>query len=280
MVLRRGDTGEPVKSFQRGLNKLGAMLIVDGQFGAGTRDAVEQARAQLQHPGSPDEADEALQTAVDQVPDPFPATTAAGVTFIARHEVSDAVTYRKRFQVPCCPPSPSGITIGIGYDCRFATPQELRADWKGLLSDADIERLVGISGREGNDALRQAVSTVVVPLHAAMSVFVKRTLPLFLTRARAIYPQVDTLSPARRAALLSLVYNRGDRLSDSNAERQDRREMRAIRDLLAAGREDQVGAQFESMTRLWDPVTAPGLITRRRQEAKLWNEGFAAVRLE
>lgn len=280
MVLRRGDTGEPVKSFQRGLNKLGAMLIVDGQFGAGTRDAVEQARAQLQHPGSPDEADEALQTAVDQVPDPFPATTAAGVTFIARHEVSDAVTYRKRFQVPCCPPSPSGITIGIGYDCRFATPQELRADWKGLLSDADIERLVGISGREGNDALRQAVSTVVVPLHAAMSVFVKRTLPLFLTRARAIYPQVDTLSPARRAALLSLVYNRGDRLSDSNAERQDRREMRAIRDLLAAGREDQVGAQFESMTRLWDPATAPGLITRRRQEAKLWNEGFAAVRLE
>jgi hypothetical protein len=280
MVLKRGDTGDAVKVFQRGLNKLGAMLIVDGQFGAGTRDAVEQARTELRQPGPPDEADDGLQKAVADAPDPFPPTTAAGVTFIARAEVSDAVTYRKRFQVPCCPPSPSGITIGIGYDCRFATPDELRADWKGLLSDADIGRLIGVSGKEGTDALRQTVGDVVVPLHAAMSVFVKRTLPLFLSRVRSIYPEVDRLSPARRAALLSLVYNRGNRLSDSSAERQDRREMRTIRDLLAAGRDDEVGAQFESMTRLWDPAKAPGLITRRREEAKLWNEGFAAVRLE
>jgi GH24 family phage-related lysozyme (muramidase) len=90
---------------------------------------------------------------------------------------------------------------------------------------------------------------------------------------------VDQLSPARRTALVSLVYNRGARLEDREA-RQERREMRAIRDLLAAGRFDEVAAQFEAMTRLWDPAKVAGLIQRRRHEAKLWNEGFAALSLE
>ena len=55
--------------------------------------------------------------------------------------------------------------------------------------------------------------------------------------------------------------------------------MRAIRDLLATGRFDDVPGQFEAMTRLWDPVKVAGLITRRRNEAKLWREGFAALNL-
>jgi hypothetical protein len=39
MVLRRGDGGESIKTLQRGLNKLGSMLLVDGDFGAGTANA-------------------------------------------------------------------------------------------------------------------------------------------------------------------------------------------------------------------------------------------------
>ena len=39
MVLRSGDKGKAVKELQRGLNKLGSMLLIDGQFGPGTRDA-------------------------------------------------------------------------------------------------------------------------------------------------------------------------------------------------------------------------------------------------
>ena len=280
MVVRTGDSGEPVKDVQRGLNKLGAMLLVDGEYGRSTRDAVAIARQRLGCPGPADEVDDALQAAIAAVPEPFPPLTSAGLTFIARAEVSDAVTYRKKFQTPCAPPRPSGITIGIGYDCAFVTPSELRADWQEALPAGAIDRLVPVCGKEGSEDLRELVKDVVIPLDAAMTVFARRSLVRFVDRTRGIYPQIDALPPARRTALVSLVYNRGTRLTDREPARQERREMRAIRDLLAAGAHDAVAAQFESMTRLWDPARAGGLIRRRREEAKLWQEGFAALQLE
>ena len=280
MVLRRGDSGEPVKSVQRGLNKLGAMLLIDGQFGRGTCDAVEHARVRLGRPGPADEVEEALQAAIAAAPEPFPPLTAAGLTFIARAEVSDLATYRTKYQAPCAPPRPSGITIGIGYDCAFVTPTELRADWEQALPAATIERLFPVCGKEGSAQLCELVKDVVVPLDAAITVFARRSLEQFVNRTRVIYPQLDTLTPARRTALVSLVYNRGTRLTDKDPAREERREMRVIRDLLAAGAQDAVAAQFESMTRLWDPAKTPGLIRRRREEATLWQQGFAALQLE
>jgi len=105
MVLRRGNSGDPVKVLQRGLNKLGAMLLVDGDYGQGTEAAVADARETLAMPGPANVADDALQAAVAAIPDPFPPLTAAGVTFIARtgshrrgavsHAVPDAVLARE-----------------------------------------------------------------------------------------------------------------------------------------------------------------------------------------
>jgi GH24 family phage-related lysozyme (muramidase) len=40
-----------------------------------------------------------------------------------------------------------------------------------------------------------------------------------------------------------------------------------------------VPAQFESMTRLWQNVSA-GLVKRRRAEARLWQSGFGALKLD
>jgi peptidoglycan hydrolase-like protein with peptidoglycan-binding domain len=40
MRLTVNDTGDAVKGLQRGLNKLGSLLVVDGQFGSGTQDAI------------------------------------------------------------------------------------------------------------------------------------------------------------------------------------------------------------------------------------------------
>ena len=62
MVLRSGDRGEAVKTLQRGLNKFGSMVLVDGDFGAGTRNAVVGVREQLGRPGPP-EADDDFQPA-------------------------------------------------------------------------------------------------------------------------------------------------------------------------------------------------------------------------
>jgi peptidoglycan hydrolase-like protein with peptidoglycan-binding domain len=280
MTLGTGDKGEGVKQLQRDLNKLGAMLIVDGDFRSSTRDAVIDARAMLNAPGPP-EADDALQAAIASHPDPFPPLTAAGVTFIARAEVSSGTAYRRKFQNPCCPPAPSGITIGIGYDCQFVTRPQFIADWQDMLPRDTIDRLVPVLGRVGTPALLAMVDDLVVPLFSAMSVFTKRTLPACMNDVRSIYPQVDQLPEARRTALASLVYNRGSRLKDRD-ERQDRREMRAIRDRLASGdaaRIDGVADEFDAMTRLWDPEKAAGLIQRRHDEARLWREGFAALQL-
>jgi hypothetical protein len=277
MVLRRGDRNDTVKGLQRGLNKFGSMLLVDGDFGAGTSTAVGSAREQLGRPGPSDVAEDDLQQAVAAAPDPRPPLTAAGVTFIAREEVSDATAYQRRFQLPTCPPAPSGVTIGIGYDCRFVDRREFESDWGDVLPAAAVGQLAGVLGKQGTPALLVPLAGVVVPLSAAMRVFATRSLPKYLAQTRSIYPQVDDpgLTAAQRTALVSLIYNRGTDLAG------DRRlEMRTIRDLLAAGRNDEVAGQFESMTRLWDPVTTGGLIRRRRSEATLWRDGFAALQLE
>jgi GH24 family phage-related lysozyme (muramidase) len=241
MLLKQGDSGEGVRSLQRGLNKLGSILLVDGRFGPGTRDSVIDCRVALRQPGPP-EADDALQQALAALPDPFPPLTPAGVTFIARAEVSGPREYRMKYKNPVWPSAESGVTIGIGYDLRFADSDRLNADWKSQLPPAAITRT--------------------------------------LDQTRSIYPQVQDLAPARRTALVSLVYNRGARLQDKDPARQERREMRAIRDLLAAARFDEAADQLDAMSRLWDPAKLPGLVQRRHDEAKLWRSGFSALQLD
>ncbi len=278
MLLKQGDSGEPVKSLQRGLNRLGSMLLVDGDFGPGTRDAVVDARVLLRLPGPP-EADETLQQAVAAVPDPFPSLTAAGVTFIAREEVSGPREYRRKYKNPVWPSAESGITVGIGYDLQFVDQDSLREDWGDQLPSDAIARLSTVVGVRGSEERLARVHDIEVPLLAAMHVFQQRTLPSYQRRTLSIYPQVQNLSPERRSALVSLVYNRGTRLKDEDPVRQERREMRAIRDLLAAGDFEAVADELEAMARLWNPNKTPGLIRRRQDEAKLWRSGFDALQL-
>lgn len=278
MLLKQGDSGDAVKVLQRGLNTLGSILLVDGDFGPATRDAVADARVMLQRPGPP-QADDALQQTLTALPDPFPPLTASGVTFIARAEVSGPREYRRRYKNPIWPSPESGITIGIGYDLQFVDGAQLRTDWGNHLSPDAINRLGTVLQVRGSEERLASVRDVEIPLLAAMAVFLRRTLPRYLDQTRSIYPQVDTLPPPRRTALVSLVYNRGARLEDRDAERQERREMRQICDLLAAGNTNGVAEQFERMTRLWDPDRLPGLIQRRHDEARLWRSGFEALQL-
>jgi len=231
-------------------------------------------------PGPADVSDDALQAAVAALPEPCAQEAAAGVTFIARQEVTDAARYRTRYQTPCWPGKRSGITIGIGYDCSFVGADRLRADWGVALGADAIAQLAGVVRQVGSDALLAQVRAIAVPLTAAMKVFTTSTLPRYLADARRAFPQIDDLPPARRSALVSLVYNRGAGLKDLNVLKEDRKEMRNIRALLAAGELEGVAAQFELMTRLWDPDKEKGLIQRRRDEAALWRDGFAALKLE
>ena len=279
MILRLNDHGDSVKRLQRNLNKLGSVLLVDGDFGPGTRTAVITARANVAVAGAGPvgnvgDADEALQTALTALRDPFPPLLRApGGTFIARLEIGSPRQYTSMYRHPVWPSEDSGITIGIGYDLKFVTRTQFEADWSGVLSAPDIGRLAAAFGVTGSNQLRQTVVDLDFPLDVAMKVFRDRTLPEFISKTRSIYPQLDSLSPERATALVSLVYNRGASLDGDR-----RREMRAIQTLLASDDQDAVAAEFDAMERLWEPTS--GLVKRRHDEARLWRSGFAALQLD
>jgi peptidoglycan hydrolase-like protein with peptidoglycan-binding domain len=278
MPLTAGSPPEPVKALQRGLNRLGSILLVDGDFGPATADAVADARATLALPGPP-EADDLLQSRIAAVADPFPPLTAAGVTFIARAEIAGPREYRRRFSHPVWPSPQSGITIGVGYDLQEVDPGQFDADWGGRLPAADLDLLGHVVGVVGSRSRLDLVSRVDVSLFTAIAVFLSRTLPAFDRLTREAFPRALELPAARRTALVSLVYNRGPSFSDRNRDRQDRREMRAIRDRLALGDVERVAEQIDSMARLWEG-RLPGLVKRRHDEARLWRSGFAALQLD
>lgn len=276
MILRRGDEGPAVMTLQRALDRIGSMLLVDGDFGPGTRDAVVDGRLALNQPGPP-EADDAFQNALAAVSEPFPFLGAPGLTFIGRAEIGGPRLYREKYSHPVWPTASSGITIGVGYDLQFVDAGQLRDDWRTLPTTA-LDSLATVVGKPGSVDRLARVSWVAVPLPDAMRVFVERSLPEYSSLTRSIYPQVDSISTHQRAALVSLVFNRGTRLTDNDPVREERREMRRIQSLLAAGRLDDIDEQFEEMARLWPSI--PGLVERRRLEARLWRAGFSAVQMD
>lgn len=83
------------------------------------------------------------------------------------------------------------------------------------------------------------------------------------------------MPPLCFGVLVSLVYNRGSRMTDSPKAPGDRAEMRAIRDAVAGGQFAVIPAQLRSMQRLW-PI-GNGLRDRREREAKLFELGLAQV---
>ena len=169
MILRFGDVGGGVNTLQRRLNRLGSLLLVDGRFGTGTRDAVADARTALRIPGSAD-ADDTFQEALDAIGDPFPALTSAGVTFIGRCEVAGPSEYRQRYAKPCWPSATSGITIGIGYDLQFVSEQRFRADWGDRLPLDALDRLGTVTAVVGSAARLAQVHDVRIPLATAVAV--------------------------------------------------------------------------------------------------------------
>lgn len=189
-----------------------------------------------------------------------------GVDMLVAFEVSSETAYAKKYQHPIWPGGESGVTIGIGYDLAHQSPATIRRDWAGLLADADIERLVEVSGLAGAraKAALARVADVVMPFAAARKVFYLRSLPKYATTTRGAYPGVEALPADAQAGLLSLVYNRG-----AGKKGDRRREMAAIELLVAQDDLAGIAAQIRAMKRLWDPRVLPGLIDRREKEAQL-----------
>jgi GH24 family phage-related lysozyme (muramidase) len=271
-VLKRGDKSPDVARAQDLLNRDGAILEPDGDFGGGTEVAVRefQARSGLTVSAV---VDNPTWQKLFVLPEPSPDLPSRAVDFICREEVSSREYYDAHASRPTWPGGASGVTIGVGYDLGYESG--LETDWARLLTPVQIAALkpwVGVKGTAAETAIAK-LSAITIPWYSAWLSFIGKSLPSYANQTRQAFANSQVLPPLCFGVLVSLVYNRGASMTDSRSHPGDRREMRDIRDAVALGRLDAIPGLLRSMERLW-PL-GNGLRTRREQEAELFEAGLA-----
>jgi len=192
---------------------------------------------------------------------------------IIHHEIGGRAYYDKKLQAPIWAGGESGVTIGMGYDLGFNSDKQFMLDWSGVINLNFINALrptIGIKGIQAKAMLKGEVLNVRIPYNTAYEVFVKSSLPRYYAMTKKIYPNMDLLNDDTKGALVSVVYNRGNRL-----EGDSRAEMRAIVDLIATQDYEGIAEQIEKSKRLWEGKGLDGLVTRRESEADLVRESMA-----
>jgi GH24 family phage-related lysozyme (muramidase) len=196
-----------------------------------------------------------------------------GIDLIIQHEVGGRAYYEKKLQAPIWAGGESGVTIGMGYDLGFNSDKQFMADWSGVINLNFINALrptIGIKGIQAKAMLKGEILNVRIPYNTAYEVFVKSSLPRYYAMTKKIYPNMDLLNDDTKGALVSVVYNRGNRL-----EGDSRAEMRAIVDLIAKQDYEGIAEQIEKSKRLWEGKGLDGLVTRRESEADLVRDSMA-----
>jgi hypothetical protein len=211
----------------------------------------------------------ALEARLDLAPKPATSSLECSkrtLDEIVRFEVSSPGFYQKKLQRPTWPGEQSGVTIGIGYDLGVTSRKQITIDWQVHLNDTDLDLLLVAQGVTGESArqLVKGLSSVVIPFDMACAVFYQSTLPLFARMTRERYPGTQSLPADAQGMLLSLIYNRGTKVTGPT-----RTEMAAIEPLVrgGAGNLGAIADQIESMVRLWP--NSKGLRDRRVREAQI-----------
>lgn len=194
----------------------------------------------------------------------------AGLELLLEHEVGGGKPYYDKFlSVPTWPGFESGITIGIGYDLGYATKTAFKTHWSAL--DEEIfERLKKSLGVKGLNArpFVSAFKDIKIEWDLALEVFKTHTCAQHTLNMLRFIPSAVDLPPDAQAALFSLVFNRG---TSTKGER--RVEMAQIAHVISVGQPEKVPFLIRQMKRLWPQGS--GLVRRREDEAKLWEQAFA-----
>lgn len=213
----------------------------------------------------------------------FGATSLAGgisqkaYDLILEFEVSSKEIYEKKFRQPVWPAVKSGVTIGIGYDVGYATKDQLRNDWAGVIDDAMItalERAIGVTGAAAKPLANQLKGIVDVPWSAAIQVHSRTVIPRWVALVQKALPNTASLSANSLGALVSLTYNRG--AGGYKSAKARFKEMAAIRRHMTDNTKNSfagIPAQIQSMKRLWPGIG--GLLRRRDREAQLFKDGLS-----
>ena len=273
-LLKLHDRGPEVIEAQDLLNRDGAIIDPDGDFGTGTEAAVREFQRRTAVPVT-GVIDAATWGSLRALPDPCPELPTRVVAFIAREEVGSRGFYDARCARPTWPGGASGVTIGVGYDLGYQAGFD--ADWGDLLTPEQLAALRPWLGRKSQLAAvaPPQLAAITIPWHAAWTAFIRRTLPQEIAATRAAFQAAEPLPPLCLGVLVSLVYNRGTAMADTADHPGSRKEMREIRDAVAAGHLKDVPPAVRAMKRLWPEGN--GLRDRREREARLFEEGLGAA---
>jgi GH24 family phage-related lysozyme (muramidase) len=187
---------------------------------------------------------------------------------ILKYEVGGGKSYYDKFLSKFTwPQGASGPTIGIGVDCAYYSPQELRKIFN-FLSHEQIELIVKASGKTGQQGKEYTKilrnKNITVSWEDALKIFEKLTLPKFTKLAEKTFPGLSELCDNAYGAIISLVFNRGTSLNG-----ESRFEMRNIKDLVVKKNYKGIAREIRRMKRLWQGKGLDGLLERRESEAKL-----------
>ena len=136
------------------------------------------------------------------------------IELIIQHEIGGRAVYDKKYNKPIWAGGESGITIGFGFDMGYTSDKQFMADWSGAINLNYINALrptIGIKGTQAKAMLKGEVLNVRIPYNTAYEVFVKSSLPRYYAMTKKIYPNMDLLNEDTQGALVSMVYNRGNK---------------------------------------------------------------------
>jgi GH24 family phage-related lysozyme (muramidase) len=189
------------------------------------------------------------------------------IDLIIQFEVGGRAYYDKKLQSPIWAGGESGVTIGMGADLGFMSEKEFIKIWSPHLNLNFIEclrKVVGLKGIKAKQMLRGEILNVRVPYNTAYEVFVKYDIPKYFKMTKAIYPELETLNEDTQGALVSMVYNRGNKL-----EGDSRIEMKRIVEMVKNKDYDGIAEEIEKSKRHWENRGLDGLVVRREAEADL-----------
>lgn len=272
-MFKKGDEGLKVQRIKQRLLDLGYMeSYEDAKFDAEVDRCVREFQRlnNLKEDGIV--GDKTLAVLFPEL-QPNPATSSsllspAGEKLIIDFEVGGGEAYYSKFlSRPSYPGYDSGVTIGCGWDCGYNKRANLDSDWAILPQDTR-NRLAVTLGKTKNEAkaILPMVKDIVIPWNVAYNVFINVTVPKWFATTAKTYPGLYNLPKDAQAALVSLVFNRGGLIDNSDR----RKEMKAIRDHVATGNLKAIASEIRKMKRLWIGTDVEaGLIKRREAEAKL-----------
>ena len=208
-------------------------------------------------------------------PPPHLDASPDSITEIVTEEDSGQAYYTRHYTHFEWPEGASGPTVGIGYDCGYATVAQIRASWSGIIPDAMVEALTRAAGLKGQVAgwfVHAHYGDVTIGWDQAMAEFMRRELPEWEAKCRAALANYDLLPADCAGAIDSLAYNRGAGGFHLPGDRY--LEMRAIAAHMAAKNFGKIPAEYLSMRRLWPE--GGDLWRRRTHEAARFEQGLIA----